>query len=143
MTVRPAFGAKAGETGVLLFDDPGAWHGYLRSLAGKRVRVTVARETKGRTLSQNSWLWGAIYPLIADWSGHTVDEIHEAMKVLHGPKSFLTLGPAADSHLGQEMLVPRSTAEYTTDEFSNYCERVRAWAATQGLNIPDPGQVGR
>ena len=143
MTARPAFGATVSEhmtPAWLEFDDPRAWVGYMRSLAGKRVKVVVSRETKGRTLPQNSWLWGAIYPAISDWSGHTVDEIHEAMKALHGPKSLVTLGPARDTHLGQEMLVARSTTEYTTEEFTTYVERVRAWAAMQGLNIPDPGR---
>lgn len=138
MTLPPAFGAEVavqGGTTVCLFDDVSTWRSYLRSLAGKRVRVTVVRETRGRTLPQNAWLFGVIYPLIADWSGHTPEEIHMAMKELHGVKRLLIM-----PH-GQQMLATISTADYTTEEFSIYCERVRAWAAMQGLNIPDPGEV--
>ena len=134
MTARPAFGAIVGDPGTLVFDDIPAWRGYLRSLAGKRVRVVVSRETRGRTLSQQGWLWGGIYPEIADWSGHTPDEIHAAMKELHGLKRLVTMPGCAQT------LVPRSTADYSTEEFATYVERVRAWAANQGLNIPDPGR---
>jgi hypothetical protein len=144
MTARPAFGALVSEQGTCIWDDLHGFQSYLRGLAGKRVRVVVSRETKGRTLPQNSWLWGAIYPAIADWSGHTVDEIHAVMKDMHGLKTLVTMAPAGEGRFpGQrQTLVPRSTATYTTEEFSTYVERVRAWAAMQGLNIPDPGRVG-
>lgn len=136
MTARPAFGAlvshQQGEH--LLFDDPRAWEGYLLGLAGKRVRVVVSRETKGRTLPQNSWMWSGVYPYLVDWSGHTAEEIHGFMKKMFGVKVLIRLPN------GQEELVPKSTRDYTTEEMSTYIEHIRAFAAQQGINIPDPGR---
>ena len=133
---RHVFLGSVNEQGLLSLDDLDYWREALKGFSGKRVRVTLSKETKQRTNPQNSWLWGAVYPAIADWSGHSVDEIHEAMKALHGHKTLVTLPGHAQE------LVPRSTRDYTTDEFSEYVERVRAWAAMQGLDIPDPGRLG-
>lgn len=133
---RHVFLGSVNEQGLLSLDDLDYWREALKGFSGKRVRVTLSKETKQRTNPQNSWLWGAVYPAIADWSGHSVDEIHEAMKQLHGQKTLITLPGHAQE------LVPRSTRDYTTDEFSEYVERVRAWAAQQGLLIPDPGRLG-
>ena len=143
MTARIVALGHVDSDGMLRFDDVTHWAGGLRSFLGKRVRVTISRETKGRTLPQNQWLWGAIYPAIADWSGHSVDEIHEVMKQMHGSKRLVQLpggNPRQGDTAAYNVAVPRSTATYTTDEFSEYVERVRAWAAQQGLNIPDPGR---
>lgn len=137
MTARPAFGAKVAShriLGTLLFDDEAAWNSYLRGLAGKRVRVVVSRETKGRTLPQNAWLWSGVYPYIVDWSGHILDEVHEFMKDMFGVKVLLRMPN------GLEYFVPKSTADYTTEEMSTYIEYIRAFAAQQGINIPDPGR---
>ncbi len=129
---------------ALEFDALPAWRAHLRSLAGKRVKVTVSRETRGRTLPQNSWLWGSIYPILSDWSGHSMEEIHSAMKELHGLKDTVQVPERQPGNFSKlrTFRLPRSTRDYPTDEFSAYVERVRAWAAQQGLDIPDPGRVG-
>ena len=99
-----------------------------KELEGKRVTVDVSKQKAKRTLPQNSYLWGVVYQIIADYIGDDVDAIHESM--------------------GQEfrrykddngMWKIRSTTEMSTDEFTTYVELVRRWAAQfLSLSIPDP-----
>ena len=64
----------------------------------------------------------------------TPEEIHEAMLQLHGIRHVITL-PS-----GGQVTVIKRTHELNTEEMTEYLERERAWAANQGLNIPDPGR---
>jgi hypothetical protein len=73
-----------------------------------------------------------VVKLIAEFSGHTKDEIHEEMK-----KHFL------QNRSGNEPRV-RSTSELSTLEFTEYVERCVQLGAEMGIIIPPPGEwLGR
>jgi hypothetical protein len=38
-----------------------------------------------------------------------------------------------------ELVIGGSTTRMDTVQFSEFCERIREWAATIGVVIPDPG----
>lgn len=61
------------------------------------------------------------------------EEAHDAMK-------WMFLRRPADVDGAPDTV--RSTADLTSAEFSEYCEQIRRWAATNlGIDIPDPGRV--
>lgn len=121
--------------GELKLEDSIGWRGFLLHLKGKRVGVTVKPERKHRTLQANAYYWKVVLGLIAEWSGHEREEVHDAMK-----EKFLSR-TTIDFPGGKRLVVSPSTAELDTVEFQVYLDRVKRWAAEQGLNIPDPNEV--
>jgi hypothetical protein len=119
----------------LVLRDETAWKVYLAKLPeGEEIRLRVMRKERTRSVKQNAWYWGCILPIFAEHTGHTVEEIHEIMKRLFLQRKIV-------SYRGREIPMPGSTSNLSVQEFSEYCERVRAEAASLGLNIPDPDGI--
>lgn len=97
---------------------------------GKQVEVIVRRYRKKRSGKQNKYLWKVVYGLIAEATGHTEEEIHEAM----GMKFLLVHGDKMDTI--------RSTTDLSTVEFIDYYESIQKFAI-EDLNcyIPGPNEV--
>lgn len=89
----------------------------------KPWRVQLTPHRAKRTTEQNALLW-AIYSEIAKGTGHSAEEIHEALKAHLLPRRQVTLGDEVLDY-------PGSTAVLDTGDFSDYVERVRAWAASE------------
>ena len=105
-------------------------------LEGKRVCVSVKRESKKRSSSQNSYYWSVIIDLISEWTGYTAEETHEMLKWMFLRKQRDGLPDTV-----------RSTTELTTVEMEEYHEHIRQWACLQwkdsdkGGYIPLPNEV--
>lgn len=108
----------------------------LRSVAGlllglnpsKAWRVEIAQHQARRTVSQNKLVW-AIYTEIASDTGHTADEIHEYCKAKFLPKRVVSFD-------GVDTEITGSTALLDKPAFSEYVERVTAWAAQEfGIQV--------
>lgn len=107
---------------------------YVRTREGKAVTVKYSRPVSTRSGSQNRYYWGACLSLIADETGHTPEEVHDAVKELFLPRRFIQLG-------NNEVEVVKSTADLTTDEFEKYLMQLRAWAETElNITIPLPNE---
>lgn len=119
--------------GQLVLSEPARWRGFLARHEGKRLSLAVRRERVRRSLQANAYLWGVVYQTIAEWSGHTEDEIHEAMKELFLPKRELLLKAT-----GETLPMGGSTAVLDNVAFSKYVSRVKAWAANCGVYVPEP-----
>lgn len=118
------------KNGKLVLDSPAALQGYLAGMNG-RVQVTVKSFKRNRSTNQNSYYWGVVIKLLAMELGYDTEECHEAMKW-----QFLRV-----EHDGKPPTV-RSTTALDTAEFSEYCEKVKQFAAVEfGVVIPDPDQV--
>lgn len=102
----------------------------INSLEGKEIEITVDKRRKNRTNNQNNWYWACVIGIPADHYGYTPDEMHEAYKFMFLRK---------EEH-GKPMTV-KSTASLSTEEFSDYVETCRTWAAKQGIDIPEPNAV--
>lgn len=120
------------EGGKLRLDNKDAFTSWMQTLEGRRVELVIQRERHVRSDNQNRYYRGVVLQLIADHTGHTTDEVHEAMRL-----QFL-LRP---SDRGLPTTVA-STTDLTTAEFSQYVENVKRWAATDlGVYCPDPGET--
>lgn len=121
--------------GKLAFKDQMAFVTHVAAhKEGTEVWVTVGKKQRDRTLSQNAWYWAAILPIISDWSGHDVDDLHEIFKKKFLPPKFVDWN-------GTDVEIPSSSAKLSTKEFTDYIERIRAEVAESGVIIPDPNSI--
>jgi hypothetical protein len=115
--------------GKVEFSDVDGWKADVKRHEGKAVFVTVERLFRQRSVLQNKYYWSVIVPYIMDWTGFDKDEAHIALKM-----KFLSIEKNG-------ILSAKSTADLSTVEFSDYNERIKVWAAEQGVYIPDPNEV--
>jgi len=117
------------KNGKLTLTDEKRYSAYLATLQGE-VDVVVRRPRKQRTSPQNKFLWGVVYALISEHTGFTLDEVHDAMRLMFlrdEDKSIPTL---------------KSTTSLSVVEMSRYWEQIRQFAAEKlDLQIPDPNEV--
>jgi len=107
---------------------------YLQTREGKAVAVKFTRPVSTRSKSQNAYLWGVVYTTVAESTGHTTEEVHDACKELFLPRRFVQLGT-------NEVEVAKSTTQLSTDEFEKYLTQLRAWAETElNIRIPLPNE---
>lgn len=124
------------EGGKLVIRSQKALDTYLASFPDKTdVFVTVKKARRTRSLAQNNYYFGVILTLISEHTGHSVEELHEIMKRLFLP-------PKIVEYRGKQIKMPSTTTATNTLEFHEFVERVRAEAASMGIDIPDPSQVG-
>ena len=90
-----------------------------------------------RSLRQNSYIWGVVYPTIASFfrehwgEDYSNDAIHEILK-----QKFLPF--KVESLRSGEVTIYRSTTELTKREFFDYTEHIIRWAAEFNCIIPEP-----
>lgn len=107
----------------------------VKRLDGQNVRVLVTKDTRTRTTKQNRYYWGVVVKMIADQTGYTPEEVHEAMKTEYLGRRFVEFGR-------KEVQLSKSTKDIDTKEMSDYTERVRQFAAEfLQMVIPDPRQA--
>ena len=101
--------------------------------------LTIERETKRRTLSQNALLWKWVDEVVRhvhEHTGHDKDEIHEFFKQKFLQPRHITIG-------GDDCFL-YSTRNLTKAEMTNYMNKIYAWATTElGLFLPVPEDLGR
>lgn len=122
--------------GQLIPADPMAWRAAVARHEGRDVWVTVTRQQHARTLPQNRYYHGVVVDMIAGYIGENREDAHALLKAQFlSPRSIELLN-------GQTLTMPPSTRLLTVEQFTEYIERVRVWAAQfLGLSIPDANQV--
>lgn len=102
-------------------------------------QVVVKKVRKPRSLDQNGWLWGCIYPILLDallnegWEFTCVEQVHEFFK------AQMTADKVVNKNTGEIITFPGSTATMDTVTFSTYCEKLREYASEYlNVEIPDP-----
>jgi hypothetical protein len=91
-------------------------------------RIDIRRHIGRRTVSQNK-LYFAVLTEMANETGHTKDEMHDAMKTKFLPQQVVNLG-------GEEVYIPSSSAKLDKATFTEYVEKVMAFAASElGIQV--------
>jgi hypothetical protein len=113
----------------------------IRSMAGKRVVVTVKEYKKKRSNPQNRYYFGCVIPLVTKFfrdAGNMVDgdDVHNYLKLRVGKLAQIFVTPD-----GEVIKSLGSTAKLSTIEFEVYMTNIRAWAAEYGLQIPEPNEI--
>lgn len=106
--------------GKIKLDAPDKYLVYLSGLEGKRVELTLQKERKSRTLSQNAYYFGVVIEILGQHFGYEPDEMHEALKL-----KFLK------KHEDSDLVTVGSTTKLTTAEFGEYLDKIIRWAATE------------
>lgn len=105
---------------------------YIRSLNlnGRTLEVRVKPYKKNRTTAQNSlyWMWLGV---LADDLGYTEDDLHELFKARF-------LGVEEKQIWGDTVYVARSTTRLTTQQFTEYLEKIEALALQMNITLPHP-----
>ena len=114
--------------------------------------VRIEPEEKKRTQRQNKYLWGVVYKYLVDNDpGYFCNEETERLlkgrgiamnEIVHEfcKAQFL---PPVDLGIGGGMRITKSTAKLNRQEFNDYVENIRRWAANElQVFIPDPYAAG-
>lgn len=112
----------------------------LRSCHDKAITVTVALAQRQRTRRQNAFYWGIVLPAICEMfreagSDASKDEIHAFLKHKVGGLTRHIALPGGGS---EEVLM--SSADLAPDDWEAWMEKIRAWAAEWGTEIPLPNE---
>lgn len=106
---------------------------------GAEVEIEVSRRRATRSINQNAYYFGVVLQLISDYTGYTVDELHDAMKAKFIPKKLAFCD--GNGVVQDELVLGGSTRKMTTIEFHDYIEQIRRFAAESlDVNIPDPDE---
>ncbi|HBG40220.1 MAG TPA: hypothetical protein DDW85_02250 [Porphyromonadaceae bacterium] len=112
---------------------------YLETRKDGKYLLDIKLVRRPRTLDQNGWLWGCVYPLLLDalidagWEFTSVEQVHEFFK------SQMTIDKVINKHTGEIIEFPASTATMDTVTFSSYIENLREYAKEfLNIEIPDP-----
>lgn len=122
-------------SGVLTIDARDLFAGYVKRLKDGAYTLTLKRFVRAKSHNQLGYLFGVIYPVIAEEFGYReyeVEDVHDAvMRELRGLK------PEPNP-----LKLRVSLADMTHEEVSAYIEDVRHWALVHhGIVTPDAEKV--
>ena len=125
------------KAGRLVMRNRKAVHAALKRMRDGEVTVTIERARAARSLQQSRWYWGVIVDLLSEHTGFTPDEMHEVLKAKFLPKKLSVADQ--NGEIQGEFVIGGSTTKLGKNDFSDYCEAIRRWAAEElGVVIPDP-----
>jgi len=115
---------------------------YYKTFEGRDLYFSARPESELRSHNQNAYLWAVVYKEIADHTGESQDSVHEHCRREYGIIEEVKAPGFGDYKEGQLLKRVKSTTAMTTKEFTDYIEKIRAWAAEfLSLSIPDPIEV--
>lgn len=105
---------------------------------GKRIALTLKEHKKTRSNRQNRYMFGVVIegvlPLLEDSGALDKEDAHEYLLKRFAPKKVIK-GPD-----GEPVIVPKRSKDMSTDEMEQYLEKIRAFAAQWGVQIPLPNE---
>lgn len=117
---------------------------FFRTASNGCYMLTITKQRRGRTLNQNDWLWGCVYPILLDglldagWEFTSVEQVHEFFK------KQMAQDKVVNYSTGEIVEIPRSTATMDTQQFSMYVDALRTFAEEfLNVTIPDPNKNWR
>lgn len=134
-TPIPVWTGVVTKDGALKLDARELFRAYLKRMANKPITLVLKKASRPKSQNQLGYLFGVLYPVIADSLGYTqyeVEEVHDAcMRHLRGLK------PEPNPLKLRESLRDHDH-EYT----SAYINDLRHWALMDlGIVTPDAGKA--
>ena len=122
--MKPTFSADILE-GKLVINSRGTFDRYLRNMGNTHAIVTIEKDTKNRTKSQNRLYWMYL-TLISASTGHEPEELHMYFK-----RKFL---PVVEMDImGERIKKVISTRELDIFDFKEYLDKIE-----QKTEVPIP-----
>lgn len=105
---------------------------HIQSLNGI-YRVTIEKYVKNRSQAQSRlyWMWLGI---IAKDTGNSPENLHEIFKMKF-------LGTEKIKSLGYTIEIPKSTTKLSTQEFTDYLDKIEALALSIDIRLPHPADL--
>jgi hypothetical protein len=127
----PVWSGTISADGKLFVDARGLFLAHLKRLANQPVQVIVKKLGRPKSTNQLGYLFGVLYPVIAEELGYRqyeVEEVHDAcMRALRGLK------PEPNP-----LQLRCSLKDMPHEDVSAYIEDLRHWAVTEyGIVTPD------
>lgn len=120
--------------GELFFNSPRFFKGMIQQFEdNKNVDVTVSPRNRSKSKEQQGYLWGVVYPEIAEHTGHTPEELHDIFK-----RKFLL---RKRFWRGAELAVVGSTQSLTANEMAEFISKIILEAGEMEIAIPDPDKL--
>lgn len=117
---------------------------FFRTASNGCYMINITKQHKGRTLNQNDWLWGCVYPILLDglldagWEFTSIEQVHEFFK------KQMAQDKVVNFTTGEIVAIPKSTATMDTQQFSMYVDALRAYADDfLNVTIPEPDKNWR
>lgn len=107
---------------------------------GKKLCLSLSEDTNKRSNKENRYWWGVVVQHVREIfmeAGNDIspEDTHEFIKQ-HVLASLDTIFMPD----GKRKFIVRSSTKWTTKEFEDNAEKVRAWAANLGYRIPLPNE---
>jgi hypothetical protein len=124
-------GGKNVRSFVIPFGRPALMHCIEEAIAtGKKHRVTVEVFKTKRSLDANAYYWGQVITPMAQHTGYTPEEMHEALLAeIYGTRLVSPI-PGKCFHIAQ-----KRTHNMTTTEFQDHIHHCQRIAAELGVAI--------
>ncbi len=108
---------------------------FLRGMNIAEVQsVEIKPYRKNRSGAQNRLLW-SWYGILAGVTGYTTKELHEQFKVR-------LLGVEERTVYGKNLVLPKSSADLDTKEFTDFLTKIEMVAIEMGITLPHPDDYG-
>lgn len=119
--------------GKLVLDNTSWFTGMLSLFDDTKVSVLVERRKNSKSKEQQGYLWGVVYPHIAQYTGYTPEELHDVFKAKFLKKKR--------KWRGMDMVTVSSTEGLTTGEMAEFITNVVMEAAEMSIVVPDPDKL--
>jgi len=98
---------------------------YLTLFEGKRIKITIEKLYKQRSLSQNGYYWGVIILYFQQGANEEWGEYLDSYQCHEELKKACNWKEVASKRTGEIKKITQSTKDLTTVEFEEYEERCR------------------
>lgn len=100
----------------------------------QKINIEIQKQKMTRSIRQNRYYWGVVLKIVADELGYFPEEMHHCFATMF-LKKIIKIGD-------REVETYNSTTRLKTDEFEDYLEKIRIFAAKElGIIIPLPNEV--
>ena len=160
--MNPIFNGEA-KNGIIKLDDQERYNKWISTLDG-RVQVIVKKFRNTRSNRQNKYYWKVIVGTLSEETGHSTNEIHQALKLkfltnyeltnkikLKLPDKVIAVLKWIEKTFGVDISFTRkqeklqiigSTTKLSTKEMEEYLSQIRVWASSDlNIYLPEPNEV--
>lgn len=127
----PIFTGVVTADGTLKLDARDLFTRYVCKFKNQAVTLVIKKRARAKSQSQLGYLWGVLYPVIAEdlgYQGYEVNALHDAVM-----RELRELKPDPNP-----LKLRESLAEMSHEEVSDYISDVRFWALDKfGIVTPD------
>lgn len=126
---RFQYPGKLLEGGDVVPNNPRYTKGHLAFYEPCDVIVVVERRKRSKSRQQLGYLFGVIYPEIANHTGHSVEELDAIFKEMFLKKKVMWRGA--------DRFITVSKADLTTNEMAEFITNVITEAGELGIEVPE------